>query len=95
MTNGQPENRSKIPSSVGKADVDPDFAIGISGPEETDQELAFYKFFSSLVSAMTNFEVDVDLVENLLIKMCLMFRLCKAETKVYQNEQEVYNVKEV
>ena len=53
MTNGQSENKSKIPSSVGKADVDPGFAIGISGPEETDQELAFYKLFSSLVSAMT------------------------------------------
>ena len=88
MTSGQSEKRSKIPSSVGKADVDPGFAEGIPGSEETDLELAFYKLFSKLVSAMTTFEVDVDLVKNLLIKMCLMFRLCKAETRVYQNEQE-------
>ena len=88
MTSGQSEKRSKIPSSVGKVDVDPGFAEGIPGSEETDLELAFYKLFSKLVSAMTTFEVDVDLVKNLLIKMCLMFRLCKAETRVYQNEQE-------
>lgn len=88
MTIGQSENRSKIPSSVGKADVDPGFAEAVLLPEDSDNELVFYKLYAKLVSAMTAFEVDVDLVENLLIKMCQMFRLSKAETKVYQNEQD-------
>ena len=89
MTNGQTDKRNKKPDSVGRSDVDPKFVEGVLGPGEIDNEQAFYKLFSNLVSAMTNFDVvEVDRIENLLIQLCLMFRLSKAETKVYQNEQD-------
>lgn len=89
MTNGQTDKRNKKPDSVGRADVDPKFVEGVLWPGEIDNGQAFYKLFSNLVSAMTNFDVvEVDRIENLLIQLCLMFRLSKAETKVYQNEQD-------
>ena len=55
----------------------------------TDKDSRFNQLFAQLVSAMTDINgVDVDKIENLLIELCLMFRLSKADTRVYKNPQE-------
>ena len=92
MVNRKPDNRNKKPSAVGKADVDPRIVDGILGSGETDKELVFHKLFAALISAITNFDVvDVELIENLLIKLCQMFRLSKAETRTYKNQSQERN----
>ncbi|MBR1797020.1 MAG: EAL domain-containing protein [Clostridiales bacterium] len=49
----------------------------------------FYELYEKLLSAMNNFDkVDVPLIESLLIKLALMFRLSKGITKVYKTPQE-------
>ena len=54
-----------------------------------NETVEFYRLFSRLISAMTNFEnPDVALIENALIDISTLFRLSKAYTYVYRNPDE-------
>ncbi len=49
----------------------------------------FYELYEQLLAAMVDFDnVDVKLINELLKKTGLMFRLCKGVTRVYRNPQE-------
>lgn len=49
----------------------------------------FYELYEQLLNAFVSFDtVDKGLIEDLLIKISKMFRLCKGVTRVYQNPRE-------
>ncbi len=88
MKSGMPENKI-TPRSVG-TDVFKTELTGSAIPhDEADKDYLFYILYTRLVSAMTDTNgIDVELIENLLIEICLMLRLSKAETRVFKNSQE-------
>ncbi len=56
---------------------------------EMEEEMKFHEFFEELVDAMTQIDVqDVLKIETVLIKICSMYRLSKAVTRLYRNPQE-------
>ena len=89
MVNGTPDRTGNKPRSVGTDVFDPQLTGGLNMSGNTDKDSRFNQLFAQLVSAMTDINgVDVDKIENLLIELCLMFRLSKADTRVYKNPQE-------
>ena len=88
MKSGMPENKI-TPRSVG-TDVFKTELTGSAIPhDEADKDYLFYTLYARLVSAMTDTNgIDVELIENLLIEICLMLRLYNAETIVFKNSQE-------
>lgn len=49
----------------------------------------FYELYEQLLSAMVNFDkVDIPLIESLLCRISLMFRLSKGVTRVFRNSQD-------
>jgi len=88
MNSGMPENNNR-PREAG-TDV---YNIELTGSEiphdPADKDILFYKLFVRLVSAMTDTDgIDVELIENILIEICLLLRISKAVTRVYKNMQE-------
>ena len=89
MVNGTPDRTGSKPRSVGTDVFDPQLTGGLNMSGNTDKDSRFNQLFAQLVSAITDINgVDVDKIENLLIELCLMFRLSKADTRVYKNPQE-------
>lgn len=88
MANRVPDNKSRKPREVGTANftaVPVDSAL----PFQTESNYRFNVLYARLVSAMTDTKIiDVDLIENILIEICHIFRLSKAVTRVYRNQQE-------
>ena len=49
----------------------------------------FYELYEQLLAAMTNFdELNIELIQELLKKIGLMFRLSKGEVKIYRNAKD-------
>lgn len=54
-----------------------------------EQKTRFYELFTQLVSAMTDFDaINVPLIESLLVELCVLLRLSKAETFLYNCLEE-------
>ena len=88
MNSGMPENNNR-PREAG-TDVYNKELTGSEIPHDpADKDILFYKLFARLVSAMTATDgIDVELIENILIEISLLLRICKAVTRVYKNMQE-------
>jgi EAL domain-containing protein (putative c-di-GMP-specific phosphodiesterase class I)/GGDEF domain-containing protein len=57
--------------------------------KNTEQRTRFYELFTQLVSAMTDFNaINVPLIESLLVELCVLLRLSKAETFLYNSLEE-------
>ena len=57
--------------------------------KNTEQRTRFYELFTQLVSAMTDFNaIDIPLIESLLVELCVLLRLSKAETFLYNSLEE-------
>ena len=57
--------------------------------KNTEQTARFNELFKQLVSAMTDIEtINVPLIESLLVELCVFFRLCKAETFLYNSLED-------
>lgn len=49
--------------------------------KNTEQEVRFNELFKQLVSAMSEIdEINIPLIESLLVELCVLLRLSKAET---------------
>lgn len=57
---------------------------------ELEKTIRFYELYAQLVSAMTptDNEVDIPKIENLLIEISLMFRLCMGITRLYKSPMD-------
>ena len=57
--------------------------------KNTKQKIRFYELFAQLVSAMTDFDaINIPLIESLLVELCVLLRLSKAETFLYNSLEE-------
>ena len=57
--------------------------------KNTEQKIRFYELFAQLVSAMTDFDaINIPLIESLLVELCVLLRLSKAETFLYNSLEE-------
>ena len=57
--------------------------------KNTEQKIRFYELFAQLVSAMTDFDaINIPLIESLLVELCVLLRLSKAETFLYNSMEE-------
>ena len=57
--------------------------------KNTEQRTRFYELFTQLVSSMTDFEaINIPLIESLLVELCVLLRLSKAETFLYNSLEE-------
>lgn len=73
----------------GDRDSDSEKFIDPAKQLEMEEEMKFHEFFEELVDAMTQIDVqDVLKIETVLIKICSMYRLSKAVTRLYRNPQE-------
>lgn len=89
MNIAKPDKYGKKPREVGTDVLDPVFAEALAKFDSEDKDIQFYKLYSQLGSAISDVNgISIELIENLLIKICLMLRLAKAETKVYKNQQD-------
>lgn len=88
MIDRVPDIKSRKPREVGTAEFTavPDSNVL---PVRSEKNYRFNTLYANLVLAMTdNKVIDVDLIENILIEICHIFRLSKAVTRVYRNQQE-------
>lgn len=84
-----PESIGKKPREIGTDVIDPAYAEALAKFDSDDKDAQFYKLYSQLGSAITDINgIDIRLIENLLIKICILLRLSKAATKVYKNQQD-------
>ena len=62
--------------------------------EKTDERKAeqtarFHELYLQLAAAITNIEaIDIPLIESMLVELCVLFRLCKAETFLYNSLED-------
>lgn len=57
--------------------------------KKEEQTARFQELYLQLATAMTNIEaIDIPLIESLLVELCVLFRLCKAETFLYNSLEE-------
>ena len=57
--------------------------------KNTEQETRFNELFKQLVSAMTQIEeINIPLIESLLVELCVLLRLSKAETFLYNSLED-------
>ncbi len=62
--------------------------------EKTDERKAeqtarFHELYLQLATAITNIEaINIPLIESMLVELCVLFRLCKAETFLYNSLED-------
>lgn len=57
--------------------------------KNTEQEVRFNELFKQLVSAMSEIdEINIPLIESLLVELCVLLRLSKAETFLYNSLED-------
>ena len=62
--------------------------------EKTDERKAeqtarFHELYLQLAAAITNIEaINIPLIESMLVELCVLFRLCKAETFLYNSLED-------
>ena len=76
-------------NKVSNRNSDSENSIDPAKQMEIEEDMKFHEFFEELIDAMTQINVqDVLKIETVLIKICSMYRLSKAVTRLYKNSQE-------
>lgn len=89
MTDKKTDKTKRAPRATGTNRYVPEFSDACIHSAVSDKECHFLMLFERLISAMTDIDnIDIEHIENLLIEICSMFRLSKAVTRVYKNQQE-------